>query len=147
MNSTDATTITVRELADNLETSVEAVQVLVDQLIEVDGEEAVIAARTPLTNSSGRVFGTEVHLTESAAAAVNTALAAAEGAGVDRGPLDDLADAAAEVRDAEHILEMKIAFRDGLIRRALKFGVRPELVIEASGVSRSRVYQIKASEA
>lgn len=54
-----------------------------------------------------------------------------------------LADHRERMRSLREEEERLIAERDALIAEALEYKIRPEVVIEDSGVSRSRVYQIR----
>lgn len=51
---------------------------MLDSLIDVDGHDEVIEAEAPLTNSSGRVIGTETFLRDGAWEVVIEAMEAAE---------------------------------------------------------------------
>lgn len=136
-------TITVRDLARELDVSERVIETYVDQLIDIDGSDAVVASTEDLTNASGRVIGTEVHLTADGAQDVRTALAADAAAGVDDILLGQIADAAADVRGQKALLAEAEAKRDALIKEALDGGVKPSTIKPVAELSESRIYQIR----
>lgn len=135
-------TITIRELAAELDTSERTVQTWVDDLIAVDGEAAVIERREDLTNSSGRLVGVEVHLADDAAQAVRDALAAQDETGWDEVHLAAIADAVQEVAKAEDAVGEAAQRRDDLIRRAKAADVKVDRIAEAAQLKVARLYQI-----
>ena len=58
--------ITITALARELDVTIQDVLVYVDQLISIDGHEAVIAQETPIYDGSNRIVGSEVTLTDEA---------------------------------------------------------------------------------
>ena len=64
---------TIGALAQELNISALDVEVIVDQIIAIDGHEAVIAREIPIHNGSNRLIGYEVVLTDEAAEAVREA--------------------------------------------------------------------------
>lgn len=60
-------TTTIRDLADELNVTTDSVETYVDQLINIDGHDAVIDHTEDVTNASGRVIGQRAHLTDDAA--------------------------------------------------------------------------------
>ena len=68
--------ITINALAQELNTTVQDIETIVDQIIAIDGHEAVIAQETPIHNGSNRLIGYEVAITDEAAEAVREQLAA-----------------------------------------------------------------------
>lgn len=136
-------TITIADLATELDTTTDIVRTYVEQLIGIDGEDATIASDEPVTNASGRIIDREITLTADAADAVRTALAAAEAAGVDDQILDRIADAADAVRQAQDIVSQREAARDELIREAMRRGVKVARVAAAAELSEPRLWQIR----
>lgn len=78
------TTITTTDLAADLAEQYDiadaaardGVDVYLGQLIDIDGEQAAIAARDEVRNGSGRLIGESITLTGSAAAAIRESFAA-----------------------------------------------------------------------
>lgn len=64
---------TISALAQELNISALDVEVIVDQIIAIDGHEAVIAREIPIYNGSNRLIGYEVALTDEAAEVVREA--------------------------------------------------------------------------
>lgn len=64
---------TISALAQELNISALDVEVIVDQIIAIDGHEAVIAREVPVHNGSNRLIGYEVVLTDEAAEVVREA--------------------------------------------------------------------------
>lgn len=59
------TTITLAREFNNV--TLEDIHALVGQLVDIDGEEAVIAKQVPIYNGSNRLVGHEVYITDDAA--------------------------------------------------------------------------------
>lgn len=135
--------ISIRNLAAQLDTTEDAVRAFVDQLIDIDGRDAIIAHEAPLTNSSGRVIGVETTLTDDAAKAVGLAFRSAEQNGSDEQPLAAVTEAADELRRAEEIVTQYQDIRDEMTRRALTAGVSAQAIAKAAGLHVQRVYQIR----
>lgn len=72
-----ASMITISALAQELGAPVQDVLVFVDQLIAIDGHEAVVAREIPIYNGSNRIIDYEVVLTDEAAEGVREAVRAA----------------------------------------------------------------------
>jgi len=64
---------TISALAQELNISALDVEVIVDQIIAIDGHEAVISREIPIYNGSNRLVGYEVVLTDEAAEVVREA--------------------------------------------------------------------------
>jgi hypothetical protein len=71
------TLTTTAALAAELGAPIADIAAYVDQLIDLDGRAAVIAAETALRNGSGRVIGTEITLTKKATEFIRGMYAAA----------------------------------------------------------------------
>lgn len=59
------TTITLAREFNNV--TLEDIHALVGQLVDIDGEEAVIAKQVPIYNGSNRLVGHEAYITDDAA--------------------------------------------------------------------------------
>lgn len=129
-------TITIRDLATELTQDEQTIQTYVDQLIDIDGDDATIERTEDLTNSSGRIIGTEVYLTGAAADAVRLAVAVANDDRTEERALADIAEAAARFDEWK-------SRRDREIQLAVVRGVPVARVAEASGLSVPRIYQIR----
>lgn len=107
--------------------------------------EAVETYITQIEDLDGREIDRDA-ITEDDADFIVTAFASAQRAG-DFGTreLDSVAYAARSVEDADRVLRDAQATRDRAIRNALARGARVVDVVEASGVTRARIDQIRKS--
>lgn len=139
---------TIRELAAELRTSEDTIRTYVTQLIDIDGEDAIVADTSPLTTATGRVLGTEVTLTAGGEQGVRDALAAADETEWDEPILSEIHDAATELARLESEFAARRATvvekRDGLIRQAMARDVKRARIAEAAGFKgEARLYQIR----
>ncbi|WP_372411986.1 hypothetical protein [Streptomyces luteireticuli] len=68
--------ITTRDLAAELGVPADDIDVLAGQLVDLDGEDAVVADSRAVVNASGRQVGVETTLTDEAAQAVREQITA-----------------------------------------------------------------------
>lgn len=127
MHATDP--ITVDSLAAELDTSRDDIAVLVDQLIDIDGDDRVLVGDDALTRD--------------AADTIRQQVADARRSRETRERLALVRSATARVRDAEDTLERERGQRDEAVRDAHQAGATVADLTRASDLSAQRVYQIR----
>jgi hypothetical protein len=122
--------VTTAALAAELDVTVDTVDTLVGQIVDIDGPDAVVI-------TSGRYYTT---ITDEAADTVREQL---RGEPADPDPLLTVAEATQDLRDAQAQVDEAEARRDAAVRAAIERGMRIVDIAEAAGLTRGRVYQIR----
>lgn len=120
---------TIAGLAAEFDTTVGTVSTLVDQLVELDGVEATLVDDRTLTDA--------------AADTVREQLAAAPASAGAEELLAGVREAASRLAEAQQQAEEAAAVRDRAVVEALRAGGRVADIVDAAGLSRYRVYQIR----
>lgn len=127
---TATTGITVDSLAAELDTTRDDIAVLVDQLVDIDGDDRVLVGDDALTRD--------------AADTIRQQIADARRSRDTRERLALVRTATTRVRDAEDTLEREREQRDEAVRDAHQAGASVADITRASDLSRQRVQQIIA---
>lgn len=123
---------TLEQIAQAADVPYGSLEALVDQLVDIDGADAVLA-------DPDQPFGPDLTLTDEAA---QTLLDAAR-QGSQQQAVDAVAAAAVRLSDAEDAAELARRDRDDAVRDAIAKGARVVDIADAAGMQRSRVYKIR----